>query len=159
MNDTPLVAKRRSLLRAEVEAHGNAEIARAAGKPERQISDLVNGRASFGESIARQLEALRPDLPAGWLVMGTHQTAPHLVGSPVDAEYVAAAQAEFISRKALKSANEMLSLWMELPTERRKEVIASLREELGKNKKNQSDIGIDVVAAPKKRQKTTIINK
>lgn len=151
MEDTPLVALRRRLLRQEVEAHGNAEIARAAKKPDRQIADLVNGRASFGDRIARQLESLRPDRPAGWLVLGFEQPQPGIDQERKDIDYLIASRADAQTRKTLKAANELLSLWIELPAARRQSLIASLRQELGRNP--DADAGLLIKPASKESKK------
>lgn len=47
---------RRENLRALVEAEGLATIARRAKKPDRQINDMLAGRKSFGEKVARDIE-------------------------------------------------------------------------------------------------------
>lgn len=148
MEDTPLVSMRRRLLKQEVDAHGNAEIARAAGKPDRQINDLIHGRASFGDRIARQLEKIRPDLPAGWLLLGPNQAEP-LLDQQKNVEHLIAARSETQTRKTLRQASELLSLWLELPANRREELIAALRTELGKDVVD--DIGL-VVPARARRQ-------
>ncbi len=73
MEKNDIAAARRALLQAEVNRQGLANVARAAGKPDRQINDMIAGRKSFGEKVAREIESrLRPDLHAGWLV------SPHL---------------------------------------------------------------------------------
>lgn len=138
MNDTPLVALRRQLLKREVDAHGNAAIARAAGKPDRQINDLIYGRTSFGDKIARQLEAIRPDLPSGWLVLGQTQTAQTIEDQQRGIEYLIAARAENQTRQTLKRANELLALWIELSDSRRDEIISQLRTELGKDNQDET---------------------
>lgn len=54
----PFTEIRRENLRALVAAHGQTNVAKAVGKPDRQIADLASGRApSFGEKVARDLEA------------------------------------------------------------------------------------------------------
>lgn len=59
---------RRKNLSALVDAHGLAVVARRAGKPDRQIKDIITGRKSFGEKVARSIEAAYdPDAPLGWL--------------------------------------------------------------------------------------------
>lgn len=76
MEDKPHVAARRAILAIEIEANGLANVARKAGKPDRQINDMAAGRKAFGDRIARDIEPLlRADLPAGWLVFATPETA------------------------------------------------------------------------------------
>lgn len=59
---------RRKTLAAIVERDGLASAARRFGKPDRQINDMIAGRKSFGEKVARAMEsAYDPSLPSGWL--------------------------------------------------------------------------------------------
>ncbi len=63
-----IVGIRRKNLSALVDAYGLAVVAKRAGKPDRQIKDIITGRRSFGEKIARAIEAAYdPDAPLGWL--------------------------------------------------------------------------------------------
>jgi len=63
-----VVDLRRHNLARLVDEHGLATIARKAGKPASQINDMVVGRKSFGEKVARSLEkALDPVAPPMWL--------------------------------------------------------------------------------------------
>lgn len=76
MEDKPHVQARRTIIAKEIEADCLANIARKAGKPDRQINDMVAGRKAFGDRVARDLEPLlRPDLAPGWLVFATPETA------------------------------------------------------------------------------------
>ncbi|WP_150124071.1 hypothetical protein [Cupriavidus nantongensis] len=51
-----------------VDQHGLAPVSRRLGKPASQISDMLAGRKSFGEKIARAMEvAWDSDRPTGWL--------------------------------------------------------------------------------------------
>lgn len=69
MTEDPVIQLRRLLLKAEVDAHGLAVVARRCEKPDRQLNDMIAGRKAFGDRIARELEGkLRPDLPHGWLL-------------------------------------------------------------------------------------------
>jgi hypothetical protein len=45
---------------------GPTDLGAAIGKKTNQASDLLSGRASFGEKVARSIEAAA-ELPAGWL--------------------------------------------------------------------------------------------
>lgn len=66
MNDAS-ETRRKNLARI-VALHGLASAARRLGRPDRQINDMVVGRKSFGEKVARVLEHnYAPDLPSGWL--------------------------------------------------------------------------------------------
>lgn len=70
MSDSPIVAKRRLLLQAEISARGLAVVAKVCQKPDRQILDMVKGRKSFGDGIARTIgPLLRPDLHPSWLIL------------------------------------------------------------------------------------------
>lgn len=67
--DEELVARRRRLLKQEIDKTSQADVARRAGKPDRQIGDMAEGRKSFGDSVAREIgPLLRPDLPRDWLI-------------------------------------------------------------------------------------------
>ena len=48
--DEELVARRRLLLKQEIDKTSQADVARRAGKPDRQIGDMAEGRKSFGVS-------------------------------------------------------------------------------------------------------------
>ena len=59
---------RRANLRFLIERDGLSSVARRAGKPDRQLNDMVAGRKSFGEKVARAIELnLDPSLKPGWL--------------------------------------------------------------------------------------------
>lgn len=59
---------RRANLGAIVERDGLASVAKRVGKPDRQINDMLAGRKSFGEKVARDIEKkYAPDLSPGWL--------------------------------------------------------------------------------------------
>lgn len=59
---------RRANLAALVKRDGLSSIAKRMKKPDSQINDMVAGRKSFGEKVARAIEqAFDPNLPAGWL--------------------------------------------------------------------------------------------
>lgn len=67
--DQELVTRRRQLLKQEIDKTSQADVARRAGKPDRQIGDMAEGRKSFGDSVAREIgPLLRPDLPRDWLI-------------------------------------------------------------------------------------------
>jgi phage repressor protein C with HTH and peptisase S24 domain len=51
---------------AEKQAGGAVELGRLIGKSVQQTSDLLSGRASFGEKVARSIEDFAA-LPPGWL--------------------------------------------------------------------------------------------
>jgi hypothetical protein len=46
--------------------HGPTELGAAIGRKANQTSDLLHGRARFGEKLARDIE-IAADLPIGWL--------------------------------------------------------------------------------------------
>lgn len=51
-----------------VERDGLASTAKRFKKPDRQINDMLAGRKSFGEKVAREMEAnYDASMPAGWL--------------------------------------------------------------------------------------------
>jgi hypothetical protein len=59
---------RRANLRAIVDRDGLSSAAKRFGKPDRQINDMLAGRKSFGEKVARAMEAAYdPSRPLGWL--------------------------------------------------------------------------------------------
>lgn len=58
---------RRERLKALVDDQGLAEVARRVGKPASQISDMLAGRKSFGEKVARAMERAHGGIPEGWL--------------------------------------------------------------------------------------------
>lgn len=67
---TDIADIRRENLRRLVERDGLSSIAKRAGKPDRQLNDMIAGRKSFGEKVARAIEAaLDPARRAGWLDM------------------------------------------------------------------------------------------
>ena len=69
MTHAELIRARRDLLEQEVKRLGLANVARLVGKPDRQLADIIAGRKTFGEKVARDIgPLLRPDLPEGWLV-------------------------------------------------------------------------------------------
>ena len=53
-------------LQAELGASGPVALAKAIGRKTNQTSDLLHGRASFGEKVARSIEE-HVGLPPGWL--------------------------------------------------------------------------------------------
>lgn len=53
-------------LLAELKVKGPVELATFLGRKTNQVSDLLHGRASFGEKLARDIEA-RCGYPVGWL--------------------------------------------------------------------------------------------
>lgn len=137
--DDALITARRQLLAAEVELHGQANIARKTGKVDRQIGDLTAGRASFGDRMARQLEPLlRPDLPAGWLVFANATSEPEkTTPNPKSAATEPTANdyhEEIIEHRAktlAQQAADIGAMWMDLSPARREEVRDQLRAELG----------------------------
>lgn len=59
---------RRANLQLLVDRDGLASVARRAGKPDRQINDMLAGRKSFGEKVAREIELnIHPAMKPGWL--------------------------------------------------------------------------------------------
>lgn len=59
---------RRKILAEIVARDGLSSVAKRVGKPDSQINDMLNGRKSFGEKVARAIEKrYAPDLPSGWL--------------------------------------------------------------------------------------------
>lgn len=58
---------RRARLKLLVDDQGLTEVARRVGKPASQISDMLAGRKSFGEKVARAMEQAHGGLPTGWL--------------------------------------------------------------------------------------------
>lgn len=59
---------RRKNLQRLVQSEGLSVVARKCGKPDRQINDMLAGRKSFGEKVARAIEKkLSPEKPTGWL--------------------------------------------------------------------------------------------
>lgn len=67
---------RRTNLSNLVQEHGLTTVAKRMKKPLSQISDMVSGRKSFGEKVARAVEReWDASLPAGWLdqPLGTSQ--------------------------------------------------------------------------------------
>lgn len=59
---------RRAKLSLIVEKMGLSIAAKRFGKPDRQINDMIAGRKSFGEKVARDMEThFAPDLEPGWL--------------------------------------------------------------------------------------------
>jgi DNA replication initiation complex subunit (GINS family) len=59
---------RRSVLRKLVERDGQAEFARRVGRSPGQINDMLSGRKSFGEKVARAFEKkYDPSRPRGWM--------------------------------------------------------------------------------------------
>lgn len=62
------VTIRRDNLSALIAEHGLASVAHRVGKPARQLSDMIAGRKSFGEKVARAIEKeWDPSRPTGWL--------------------------------------------------------------------------------------------
>ena len=75
---------RRQNLALLVEQEGLANVARRAGKPDRQINDMLAGRKSFGEKVARDIEArLAPEHPAGWLDLPPGENPGHAASAPL----------------------------------------------------------------------------
>lgn len=56
-------------MRAIVERDGLASASKRFGKPDSQINDMLAGRKSFGEKVARDMESkYSPDRPAGFFI-------------------------------------------------------------------------------------------
>lgn len=127
MKDTPNITARRTLLRQEVQAHGQAEVSRRAQKPDRQIGDLIAGRVSFGDRIAKDIEQIRPDLPQGWLVFAektlSEKTSEHTYPA---ADAISAA---LTAREAQISyqLQELTRIWLQLPPQQRTDELLRLR--------------------------------
>jgi len=65
---TELAQIRRANLGKLVEKNGLAVVAKRIGKPASQVNDMLAGRKSFGEKVARSIEtAWDPDRTPGWL--------------------------------------------------------------------------------------------
>ena len=63
-----ITAIRRANLKHIIEEHSLVSVAARVGKPARQLSDMVAGRKSFGEKVARAIEKeWDPSRPPGWL--------------------------------------------------------------------------------------------
>lgn len=63
-----LTDNRLANLRMIVERDGLASAARRFEKPDRQLNDMLAGRKSFGEKVARAMEeSYDPSRPPGWL--------------------------------------------------------------------------------------------
>ena len=59
---------RRQVLAYFVELDGLSSFAKRVGKPDSQINDMLAGRKSFGEKVARDIEVkYDPSRPTGWL--------------------------------------------------------------------------------------------
>ncbi|SDH25824.1 S24 family peptidase [Nitrosomonas sp. Nm132] len=59
---------RRANLKDLVDMESLSAVSKKAGKPDRQINDMIAGRKSFGEKIAREIEEnYASHLPTGWL--------------------------------------------------------------------------------------------
>ncbi|WP_405126745.1 helix-turn-helix transcriptional regulator [Ralstonia pseudosolanacearum] len=83
--------RRRNLERL-VNEHGLAQVSKRTGKPASQINDMLAGRKSFGEKVARALEkAWDISIPPLWLDAEDGGTVPR----PSEAEDVAPTDAEF----------------------------------------------------------------
>lgn len=110
----PIVRIRRKNLSVLVDAHGLAVVARRAGKPDRQIKDIIAGRKSFGEKIARAIEAAYdPDAPLGWLDIDPDVTSD-------SQEAVKATQTSHPVRDAISAADrELLSRYRSAASETR----------------------------------------
>lgn len=66
---------------AERKASGPVELGKLVGRKANQVSDLLNGRAPFGEKIARSIEEAA-DLPPGWLDQASDDGHVSFVASP-----------------------------------------------------------------------------
>lgn len=132
MKNDDTTRARRQLLADLVAARGQANVARQAQKADRQIADLVAGRVSFGDRLARNLEPLlRPDLPPGWLVFAhPGQPVPAPGAADTDAQTQALAQA--IGQELATQAAELGALWIGLDEEERAEILLAIREKAGK---------------------------
>jgi phage repressor protein C with HTH and peptisase S24 domain len=67
-------------LQAERKAYGPVELGKLIKREANQVSDLLSGRASFGEKIARSIEE-EANLPPGWLDQPTGEAHLALVAS------------------------------------------------------------------------------
>lgn len=71
MND--LTDIRRQNLQKLVDDNSLAEVSRRTKKPASQINDMLAGRKSFGEKVARAIEvSWDPSMPRGWLDSATN---------------------------------------------------------------------------------------
>lgn len=63
-----ITERRRKNLAALVNKYTQAKAGEKFNKPSRQLGDMIAGRKSFGEKIAREMERnYAPHYPAGWL--------------------------------------------------------------------------------------------
>lgn len=68
---------RRTNLRAIIDREGLAVAARRFQKPDRQLNDMLAGRKSFGEKVARAMERnYDPAMPPGWLDLPPDSALP-----------------------------------------------------------------------------------
>ncbi|KWK79405.1 hypothetical protein WM16_07630 [Burkholderia ubonensis] len=86
MKDLPDI--RRQNLQTLVDEHTLAEVSRRTKKPASQINDMLASRKSFGEKIARAMEASwDPDRPPGWLDKEIEATNGEAAGDPQGAPH------------------------------------------------------------------------
>ena len=109
MNDAADI--RRANLRLLVERDGLSSVARRAGKPDRQINDMLAGRKSFGEKVARAIEkSLDPSRAPGWLdVSGGVDLLPSVNTQPAQSEVI------FTSDNVIEPAFDEPRRWPFLP--------------------------------------------
>lgn len=95
--------RRENLRRLIAERHGNnvSAFAESIGKSQSQIADTIDGRKSFGEKVARNIEELAQLAPLSLDTAGT--------GAPALRESVAAYQVQ-VSKAALLLAAEIEKL-------------------------------------------------
>lgn len=81
---------RRQKLAKLVDEYNLAVVAKRIGKPASQISDMLAGRKSFGEKVARAIEtSWGPDMPSGWLDSDVYSERYEAPGddTPTDDEF------------------------------------------------------------------------
>lgn len=127
MKDSPNVSARRTLLGNEVQKHGQAEIGRRAQKPDRQIGDLIAGRVSFGDRVAKDIERIRPDLPQGWLVFAEQTIAAQVSSHSYPTETAIAEALAARESQLSYQLQEITKLWVKLSPEQRDDELSRLR--------------------------------
>lgn len=76
---TDLSTTRRQNLGRLVDQYGLTQVAKRVAKPASQIRDMLSGRKSFGEKVARAMErAWDSDMPLNWLDTAGDESTPTL---------------------------------------------------------------------------------
>ncbi len=123
---------RRERLREIIKREGLASAAKRFNKPDRQLNDMLAGRKSFGEKVARAMErSYDSSLPPGWLDAAPEQQIEKIEPATVDLAAVAdQSQIDEAARTLAEESAEIARMWLTIQQDRREYIRRLLEDEV-----------------------------